>query len=532
MSETKNTSNLLRESGEEKNVSIKYNEDIMLDSDLESNNSDTESEEYVLKPKNKQNTKIQIMSRTDNSDNSKQELPSVNDVINEYYKLKEKFESEINKNKKKIINNSTLSNREKRSEYLKLMPKCVNCKRPSKKGTIFSITYHPADDNISEHKVFKAICGNLADPCNLHIELNIGTKTQLDEELNNIRNEITEAKNNIINDKNKLLFGLITTETAIENFDYNKTYISELTNIYEKWLDIWNKEVDNPEKKLELDEMLVQSYETINIIKDCINKMNETNDTHFATDAATIYHTTLQPLLNKIRQLKYRENMVFNDDNYCKLIQHKYLTDDILISSYDNKIVAYDVGLKATGFKKKSGLIIDSEESENGLSIKITKPDESKLTGEIVKSNEPLEDEPIIGQGLDGIEWHTQEYKKLWSGLPQALKTEFKSNIDWMKEFMYKCVNERENHGPEWNGCRLTTPPNLIIPPREMENGQYDFGVSIYNKIFSKLPKSVKSTYLTLYKEDPTSKIKNYSMLEDTMNRQVENELDFGRGFF
>ncbi len=39
-----------------------------------------------------------------------------------------------------------------------------------------------------------------------------------------------EAEN--INDKNKLLFGLITTESALENFDNNKTYISELTSIY------------------------------------------------------------------------------------------------------------------------------------------------------------------------------------------------------------------------------------------------------------------------------------------------------------
>jgi hypothetical protein len=187
MSETEKRSKLLREifpdteSGEEENDPIKYNKDV--DLNLENDSSDSESEEYVLKP-----TKSKKNQSSSMSANLTEELPSATDAINEFYKLKEKFESEINKNKKTIINNSTLSNREKRSEFLKLMPKCVNCKRPSKKGTIFSITYHPSDDKIAEHRVFKAICGNLADPCNLNIEVNIGIKQSISEELNNIRN--------------------------------------------------------------------------------------------------------------------------------------------------------------------------------------------------------------------------------------------------------------------------------------------------------------------------------------------------------
>jgi hypothetical protein len=117
--------------------------------------------------------------------------------------------------------------------------------------------------------------------------------------------------------------------------------------------------------------------------------------------------------------------------------------------------------------------------------------------------------------------------------LPNSLIcSEFKANIDWMKEFMNKCVNERIYHGPQWNGCRLTTPPNIVIPPREMANGQYDFGVSIYNKVFSALPNTTQKTYLTLYREEPGTKEKNYNMLIDSMNKLVENEVGFGRGFF
>jgi hypothetical protein len=309
---------------------------------------------------------------------SKEELPTITDALNEYFRLKEKFENEMDGNKRKIINNKTLSKREKRSKYLKLMPKCVNCKRPSRKGTIFSITYVPSNEKTDTHRTFKAHCGDLANPCNLNIQINIGSLELLDDAIKNIRNEITIQKNKIINDKNKLLFGLISTERALEDFDNNKSFITDLTSVYEEYLDKWNKEIDNPEKIRELDEALVQSYESINTIKECIKKMNETNDVKFANDAATIYTTILQPLLDKIRQLKYQQNMVFNDNSYCKLIQRKYTIDTMLISGYESAVIAYDVGLKAKTTPKKTGFVIESESppeqempQKKELSIKI-----------------------------------------------------------------------------------------------------------------------------------------------------------------
>jgi len=464
---------------------------------------------------------------------STEEIPSVKDALNEYFRLKKKFEDEMNANKRKIINNPTLSKREKRAEYLKLMPKCVNCRRPSKKGTIFSITFHPSDEKTDSYRTLKAMCGNLADPCNLNIEINLGIIEHLNKMIENIRKEINQTKNFIINDKNKLLFGLLTTESAIENFDTNKSYINDLTSIYESYLDQWNKKIDNPDKKIELDDSLVLLYQNIDKIKECIKQMNENNDTQFAVDAANIYYTTVEPLMKKIRQLKYGENIVFKDDSNdtCRLIQNQVSLQEMAVSGYSDKVVAFDFGITAKKVpKKKSGFIIESDgvspEEVKELTIKIEEPGQPKPT-KVVE-----EDEPIIGEGKDGIAWNIPEYQQLWDKLPEKLKTEFKLNIDWMKEFMHKCVNERISHGPSWNGCKLTTPPNIVIPPRKMENGQYDFGISIYNKAFSKLPQSTQELYLTFYKEDPVTKEKNYKMLEESINDLVQKEVDFGRGFF
>ena len=468
---------------------------------------------------------------------SDEEVPTVFDALNEYFRLKGKFENDNKAIKKKIINNQTLSKREKRSEFLKLRPKCVNCKRPSKLGTIFTISYYPDNDTEHGYRKFKASCGDLSYPCNLNIEINIGKYESIEQLMNDMRNDINNSKNEIIIDKNNLLFGLVTTETAIENFDTNKTYINNLTSLYERYLDEWNKVVDNPQKNDELEEALIQSYQSIDEIKQCIKKMNENDDVQFAVDAANIYHNTLHPLLKKIRQLKYSINYVYNDDSSdnFKLIQQKYGIDDILVTGFDNKLIAYDIGLKATKpQKKKPLLIIESDESKEEEEKEKEEEEKPRFKISIKDPQDipsKLYDEPIIGKGEDGIEWNEPKYKYLWSKLSPKLKDIFKLNIDWMKEFMNNCVNEQINHGPNWNGCKLITPPNIIIPPREV-NGQYDFGVTIYNTLFNKLPKSLQSTYLTFYKVDPTTKRKDYKHLEEEMNRLVEREVNFGRGFF
>ena len=93
-----------------------------------------------------------------------------------------------------------------------------------------------------------------------------------------------------------------------------------------------------------------------------------------------------------------------------------------------------------------------------------------------------------------------------------------------MKDFMYKCLNKTDKSDNKQ--CTLTTPPNLIIPPKFNETTkQYDFGVLIYNKVFNQLPQMAKNTYLKLYKENITTKAKDYTQLENAINNLVEKEL-------
>jgi hypothetical protein len=279
-------------------------------------------------------------------------------ALNEYYKLKNKYEIENMKNKKKIMNNSTLSRKEKRQEFLKLKPKCINCKRPG--GSIFSVKSYGStneereEKDAKEYKEFRARCGIVADPCNLNITIQTGNYNLLPDIINKIENEIKQSKNFIIDNKNKLLFGYITTETAVQDFENEKIFVEGYTSLLEEYLNAYIKITDNPEKQTELEESLEKSYEFIDSIKESIRQFNETESTQFIKDVVDMYITNLQPLFRKIMALKYRENLVYYDEttNTFHLIQKKNTIKSMEYSSFADKVVNYDVGLKATINKK------------------------------------------------------------------------------------------------------------------------------------------------------------------------------------
>lgn len=481
------------------------------------------------------------------------ELPSVDDALNEYFKLKQKFEDESRALKRQILNNTSLSKKEKRAEFLKLMPKCVNCKRPSKKGTLFSVVFHPSNDTSGAYKTFSASCGNIAEPCNLAIEVEMGQVEPLDKLMADIREEIRVYKNAIINDKNKLLFGLITTEQALEHFDLNKGYVSELTSIYELYLEQWNQIVDNPVRAQELRETLLVIHLNVQRIQECMKKRAELDDPKFASDAAEIYITTLKPLLDKARNLKYTINDVYFDDYYNvrRLIQRPYTEIDLGITAHTHSVVKFDVGLQAMAPAPRQQRHAmadddydewdDEEEyedknrpttSSNSIVIDIRPQAQAQAQAKAPApmAREIPRDEPVVGK--DDIAWRVPEYKQLWAKLPSKLKTEFKLNLPWMKDFMHKCVNARQSEGSRFAGCRLSAPPNLTVPPKSIGKDSYNFGVPVYTRVFNKQPKTVQETYLALYKEDPSTKVKDYSMMVEAVTKLVENELQFGDGMF
>ena len=432
------------------------------------------------------------------------DTPDIKESINEYFKLKNKYETLIMTNKKKIINNPYLSNREKRSEYNKLKPKCIHCKRPG--GTIFSTSFMDESENEESYRELRAFCGIVSDPCNLNIIIRLAKTELMQELLKTMEKDIKEYKNQIIDSKNKLLFGYLNTEDAIENFENIKEYINNYTSLYEQYLEHYHNIVDNNEKKMELSEAITNSYIEIQQIKDCIQQMNETNNVQYARDAVNIYTTTLTPLLKTIRDLKYNETIVWHNDftNTCELIQNKYSIENLSFASSNDKVIAYDVEYSVA--PKKKSIVIESSSSE------FVEPESVP--------------EPIYGDGLDGVKWNNTDYDNLWSRLPSKLRVALITDREWMQNFMNNCVTSRSSG----QACKFTPPDSLILPPEVGPDGKVNFGINIYNQAFESLSEPEKKTYLTFYNEQ--NGVANYTMLVNAMNDLVAKSVQFDRGYF
>lgn len=129
------------------------------------------------------------------------------------------------------------------------------------------------------------------------------------------------------------------------------------------------------------------------------------------------------------------------------------------------------------------------------------------------------------------------KYNQVWSKFPLKIRNLLKSDPEWLEDFMNKCMNNRNNGKP----CKMFLPKQTALPPKLLENGQYDFGSEIVNRIFNKESESHKKTLLTLYTEEDDltqpsvngirpKKIngpKNYNLLKSALEDLLEREIGF-----
>lgn len=261
------------------------------------------------------------------------------EAINEYFKLKNKYQTAIQNDANKITRGKNLTKREKKTAFQSLKAKCINCQRPV--GTLFSTKF----DKEKDYRVLSAFCGDIVNPCDLRIAINAGRgiESYLDI-IMDVEKDIQEYKNNLIQDKNNLLFGYITTEEALANFEFLKKEISELTNSYSFHLSEFNDITNNKEEKEILNKNQETAYQLIDEIKENIAKSNENKEASFVNDSVEIYVNQLQPLLTKIRNSKYTSSRVELEDQIYHLIQEKFTLQDIESANVLPEVLEFHLG--------------------------------------------------------------------------------------------------------------------------------------------------------------------------------------------
>jgi len=282
---------------------------------------------------------------------TEQTIFTPDEAINEFYRLKDKYESTYYEKYVKPIIKSNKSKREKRVEYSKL-PKneCINCKRNV--GTLWDINI-----NKNNIKYFKAKCGDITEPCPLDIEINYSVRESMYKEIRIGLAEIERIKLKIIKEKNNALFfkkevvdifNKLTEELKTET--KHTGFIIE-TNILSN---------DNPEKALLLKQTIDEFGKGFILpFKQMITEYDKTNNELIINQAVTFYIKEMIPKLKEILSLKYDVGMIEFDEsqNIYKLIQlPNLLESNEYYTRSDDKIVKFIRGVRKEKNKTRKEL--------------------------------------------------------------------------------------------------------------------------------------------------------------------------------
>ena len=275
------------------------------------------------------------------------------EAINEFYRLKDKYESEYYDKYVKPILKNKKSKREKRIEYSRL-PKhaCINCKRNV--DTIFSITFN-GDDYIRQ---FIAKCGDLSDPCPLDIQINYSFRNQIKQLVYTGMNEIEKIKLEIIKQKNSALF--FDNKNIVSIFEKLTEKLKNETESTGSAIETDILKNDNPEKKALLNRTIDEFGKGFILpFKQMIQDYKNNNDELKVNQAIKFYIDEMLPKLKEIQQLKYDVNLIEFDNtaNEYKLIQYpNSLENQEYYFESDDKVIKFVKGVKKTKTNKNKTL--------------------------------------------------------------------------------------------------------------------------------------------------------------------------------
>lgn len=213
--------------------------------------------------------------------------------MEEYFSLKQQYEDKINQKKMKIIKAEHLSKREKKQKYAMIKKYCVRCKQLG--GTNFEIG----------ESSLKAVC-SAANPCDLNINIqrtkseNIyEVETDVLDEINKIRREICEARL-------KYLYKYSNKEKTTADFE-----------VLKKRLETYQMGLINIRKKI-----VVPDPNIITLEESLAQEVKQANPEH--------YVSVIRPLVEQIRDIKYKYAAVETDEKDVHYLVEKNITlDDI-----------------------------------------------------------------------------------------------------------------------------------------------------------------------------------------------------------
>lgn len=208
-------------------------------------------------------------------------MTTIEDALNKYYQYKKEFET-LKKNTKRHDNNP-------------LLFVCTCCRRKSQQGMFFSITAHPTEG----YREFRARCGVMDTPCNFNIHFHLAEQLHKPDIVRATEEQLQESKKQIIQIKNNVLFGQVPMPT--EKFNELKEEINEMTGS----LLLINANETNQNRQALLSKKEAEYYNGVDQIKSWMREFGDSGNVALTRQVVDYYNSTLMPLLEEIRVLKY-----------------------------------------------------------------------------------------------------------------------------------------------------------------------------------------------------------------------------------
>lgn len=444
------------------------------------------------------------------------------EAINEFYRLKNKYETGYNEKYVSPIVKTNKPRKEKRLEYSRLpKPECINCKRNV--GTFFTIK----NDVKEDVKKFIAKCGDLTDPCPLDIQINYSIREQLYNTIIDGSKNIEDLKLDIIREKNNALFFNKDVVAVFEKITADLKIKTESVGFAIETNILRN---NNPEKYLLIKKTVDEFGKGCLLpFKQMISNYMNTDNELVLNQAIQFYIDEMIPKLKEIQEMKYAVNFVeYNsENNIYTLIQYdNSLANNEFFVKSDDKVVKFIKGVK----KNKKSKTMKTMEQASLLQNKTKKIrptielviDEEEETELGLKEVEEIEETKETKDTKD-----INAYENIWQKIPNELKEILNMDKQWRDEYIQSCIIAKKERKP----CEFFIPRQSKFPPTFLEDGKYDFGSEVVNKLFNSLEKSYQTRLLTLYSDK--NGVRNYNMLKTTLaDLLTRNMNNYNKNYF
>lgn len=218
--------------------------------------------------------------------------------LSEYFRLKQKYEARLAQKKAQIRANPTIGDKEKHQTYEMFKRECVNCKKEG--GTIFSTD--------KEH--YLARC-NATSRCSLDVKIPRTIVYSVREQERRLQDEVIRLKRELIATMLEYEFKFVDKDNTVRRGKASEEELLTATNdliAVRKLL-----ETSTSQQVTKLEAMLHAEY----------TALRESDKGH-----ADRYVTILRPLLEQLREAKYKYTAVErNDTGESTLVQQSHPLD-------------------------------------------------------------------------------------------------------------------------------------------------------------------------------------------------------------